>query len=218
MNLRNHPYVEKLLAQRIRFLWFSFFLNLTIGSVKCLTALSVSSPLVGLNGLYNFTLCMTRLPYLRNRRTKRSALRECSRKSNAKTLVAMGIVLLLLGAISIAFALEMAISGDFIDYTPLSFFALAACSLFKLGISLYWLIFLRGKDPLELALKLTNFADGLFSFGLMQKALHGIFSPVDSRLYDGVFGVLLGLGVFLIGAYVLKLSRKGNPEPDNRSA
>lgn len=83
-------------------------------------------------------------------------------------------------------------------------------------MSLYWLLFLRGKDPLELALKLTNFADALFSMGLTQKAVFGLFSLVNSRLYDGVFGVMLGLGVMGIGGYVLRLSylSRGNGKDD----
>lgn len=120
MKLRGQRYFDRIRAQRVRFLWFSFFLNIIIGSVKCLTALSVSSPLVGLNGIYNYTLCMTRLPYLRRRRQPEPA------GSVGRTLFAMGAVLLLLGVISVIFALEMAITGDFIEYTGFSVYALAA--------------------------------------------------------------------------------------------
>lgn len=198
-------YREKLSEQRIRFLYLSFFGNFLTGILKTVTAVSVLSPLIGLNALYNFTLCLARVPYFRYNRRAGKASSGRPRRDTGFALMFIGAVIQLLGIVSILFAVWMLRTGDQIEYNLYSVYLLAFCTLIKLGMSIYWVIVLRARDPVEYALKLTNFADALFSLGLTQSALLKQYSEVPSVFYDGAFGVILGIAVLGIGVYTLSL-------------
>lgn len=118
----------------------------------------------------------------------------------------MGSTILILGILFVFFSARMLLTREIVAYNYYSVYALAACAFTKLGISINGVISNRKNNPIDFTMKLTNFADALVSIALTQSALLTMQNIENATSYDGVFGLIIGSVVIIIGCISLILS------------
>lgn len=194
---------------RIRFLYASTTINFVFGIIKCITAITISSMLFSISGLYNFALCIAKIPYLHwNKQTQKWDLKSGD-VSDKRKLLLMSSIIIILGVLFATFGFKMFFTGEEVHYSEYSVYAIALCSFVKLGVSIYWIVKLKGSNqPMEYTMKLTNFADAMVSLVLTQSALLVMKGIAKSSYYDGLFGIIVGFSVIIIGIISTVLSQK----------
>jgi len=191
--------------------------NIISGIVKIIAAISVSSELLAISGLYNFALCISKIPYIRWKRENKNYNFTIYQTSHIQSLIIMSSTILILGILFIFFSVKMLLIGENITYNDYSVYALAACSFTKLGMSIYWIIILKRKNnPIDFTMKLTNFADALVSIALTQSAMLTMQHVEKAAYYDGVFGLIIGITVLIIGCISLIFSIVTKHHLDNK--
>lgn len=203
-------YRELLKNNRIRFLYASLAINFIIGIIKCITAITVLSPLFAISGLYNFTLCSAKVPYFYWNKQVHKWDWKIKQQSERKSMLIMDCIIVVLGILFAVFGFRMLSTGEEVHYSEYSVYLLALCAFIKLGVSIYWIIKLKGSNlPIDFTMKLTNFADALVSIVLTQSALLVMKGVAKSSYYDGIFGILVGITVIIIGIVsIFKASKK----------
>lgn len=192
-------------------------INIISGIVKIIAAISVSSELFAISGLYNFALCISKIPYIHWKRKNKINNFTICQTSVIQSLIIMSSTILILGFLFIFFSAKMLLSGESVSYNYYSVYALAACAFTKLGMSIYWIIVLNRKsNPIDFTMKLTNFADALVSMVLTQSALLTMKHIEKSAYYDGIFGLIIGSSVLIIGCISLISSIATKRHLDNQ--
>lgn len=192
-----------------RLIYASTVINVLVGIVKCATAITISSELFAISGLYSLTLCMVKIPYLHYNSKKHKWEKKVRKQSAGNTLLVMNAFIIVLGILFLIFGCRMLYTGEEVQYSSYSVYVLALCSFIKLGAGIYWIAKLKGSGQLiDITLKLTNLSDALVSIAITQSALLVMKGVAKSAYYDGLFGILVGVAVTIIGAVSLFSSSK----------
>lgn len=205
-----NPIVEFCNNKRVEILYATAALNIACGAFKCFTAFHTASVLIGISGLYNFALCIAKIPYIHwNKKQRKWNIEETIELNERKSICRMSIIIILLGALFIFFGSRMFTSGEVVQYKFYSVYGMLICAVIKLPTSIYSLIvFKRKKNPVDFTLKLANFSDALVSVVLAQSAYFVLKGIAKAAYYDGLFGIIVDTIVMIIGSISLFFTLK----------
>lgn len=179
------------------FLQVSFLKNLLSGMFRLLLGIFTNGMFLMLMSVYNFLLCFT----------KAGALNETSFLGSKLSIFKydkiiqffMYLFMLILALLLDVISIRMYHNKSIPDYNIYTVLLLATGSFTKLGLSIYGLFTkAKYKKQLVYTIKLTNFADALFSIVLTQSAILYLQHARNAELMNTILGISVGFILILL--------------------
>lgn len=120
----------------------------------------------------------------------------------------VGYMIILASFCFIVYSVLVIIEHKLVNYNLYNGLLVATISFFDIGYSIYGIVKSKCKNKQLHTLKLVNLATSLISLQLTQSAILSFTQVgVDNSLYNGLIGILAGIGAILVGI-VAQLNRK----------
>jgi len=203
------PKAKRIINEQKSFLTLSFFLNLFTGSLKLVTGFGTSSVIVIVSGVYSIVLCAARLLQIWWIKMTRA---ELPYGSTYATRILNAAAIILLGCIFAVSGVYTYKTQKLLEYGNHSVYILALCTFVKLAVGVFGVAkFRHDRENVMFSVKMTNLTDALMSLVITQSAVLSIEHREDAYIYDGVYGIFVGVAVACIGVGMLiyvRISKK----------
>lgn len=103
----------------------------------------------------------------------------------------------------IVYSIIVIIEHKMVNYNLYNGLLVATASFFDIGYSVYGIVKSKGKNKQLHTLKLVSLATSLISLQLTQSAILSFTQMgIDNSLYNGLIGILVGVGALIIGLVI----------------
>lgn len=173
---------------------YSYILNFVLFAAKILLSIFSKSFIFIISSLYNLGI----------------GFAKKKNYSEEKSSVSTGMFLIMASIAFILYSIYIIVSHKVSSYSLYTGLAIATVSFTEIGYSIYGIIKSKNQtDEKSNILKLINFATALISLELTQAALLSFTnSGMDSSLYNGLIGIVVGSISCIIGIIILLKKEK----------